>query len=250
MKLYDDCLAGIEKLLESYPPCKLDYREGECSWPDAGKNQLIFRNDMAYELGGGALPAVSTMIPTGSRAAVPGNEIWLCGKDLPELKEDTPYARLALVRVREGFAENADARYQMIRKIEYTKYHLNPTGYMIRISAVNQRESVRIGKGALGEGLNFSRAGSLFLQAYQEHPAVEAVKLVFITRPDFPYKELAGLAERAENITRTLDHLLKKVRMDCNACGLQEICAQVEELYQKEFGDQESETKDTKEATE
>ena len=64
---------------------------------------------------------------------------------------------------------------------------------------------------------------------------MEAVKLVFITHPDFPYKELSALTERSENITKALDHLLQKVKMDCSICGLKDICAEVEELCKSEF---------------
>ena len=46
------------------------------------------------------------------------------------------------------------------------------------------------------------------------HPAVEAARIVWITAPDFPYGEAARLAEHGENITKALDHLLKKVKMD------------------------------------
>lgn len=236
MKLFDECIAGVQRLAEAQLFRKLNCSEADCSWPDVGKNQLIFKSDMAYELGGSNLPAVSGMFLTDSRDSVTADEIWLCGKDLSELKEDTPYARIALIRVREDFGGSADVQYQAIRKIDYTRYHLNPKGYMIRISPVSQRENVRISREALQEGLDFAKVGNLFLQAYHTHPAVESVKLLFITEPDFPYSELSGLVERAENITKTLDHLLKKVQMDCNACGLKVICAEVEELYHNEFG--------------
>ena len=117
-----------------------------------------------------------------------------------------------------------------IRKIEYTRYHLNPKGYMMRISAMNQREVVRIGKDALEEGLDFSKVGGLFLKEYHKNSKVEAVKLIFITEHEFPYEELSKLVMRSENITKTLDHLTKKVKMDCNACSLKEVCAEVEAL--------------------
>lgn len=257
MTLYDSCISDMEQLFSFYPfhkPEESDTRDireaGEAgkagkaratwdgsAWPDAGKNQLIFRSDSAYELGGGTLPAVSGIALTADQMLVPRDEILLCGNDLPQLTKDTPYARVAFIRIRDDAMGEGSTLYQSIRKIEYTRYHLNPKGYMMRISTMNQRESVRISRQALQEGLSFSRVGRLFVEAYHKHPAVEAVRLFFITLPDFPYGELSKSLERSENITKALDHLLQKVKMDCNACNLKEICAEVEQLCKKDFPD-------------
>lgn len=234
MKLYNECIAGLEKMLDSCGIRRVDTDVRTVPWEDEGRNQLIFRQDMAYELGGDKLPAISGILLTDSTECVPGDEIWLCGNDLPHITEDVPYARIVLVRVKENALGDADALYRMVRKIEYTRYHLNPRGFMMRISALNQRETVRIDRRALQDGMNFSSVGGLFLKAYHKHPEVEAVKLIFVTESDFPYEELSELMQKSENITKTLDHLLKKVDMDCNACRLKDICAEVEELYQSE----------------
>ena len=233
MRLYETCFAEAERLLRAYPFRSLE--TAGAPWPDGGKNQLIFRSDAACELGGGTLPAVSGMALTDRADLVPRDEILLCGPDLPELHGDVPYARLTLIRVREQEMGEGSRFYQTIRKIEYTRYHVSPEGFMMRISAMSHRESARVGKSALENGLDFARVGQSFLQAYHEHPAVEAVKLVFITLPDFPYDEAARVAESGENITKALDHLLQKVKMDCNVCSLKEVCAEVEALCKTDF---------------
>lgn len=233
MKLYDECIEGIEALLKDAGCCQPLHAE-VMDWPDEGKNQLIFQSDAAYELGGGNRAAVSGIAFTDKTELVPEDEIILCGADLGEIKEDTAFSRIALVRLKDDKSGDTDALYQTIRKIEYTRYHLNPKGYMMRISAMNQREVVRVGKSALTEGLDFAKVGSMFLQAYHKHPEVAAVKLIFVTEKDFPYAELSKLAVKSENITKTLDHLTKKVKMDCNACSLKEVCAEVEALCNEE----------------
>lgn len=235
MKLYDDCIDQIRSLLSNTPQTVLPDGSDDAPWPDAGKNQLIFRGDMAYELGGGVLPALGGVLLTGREGLVPGDSVILCGKDLDQLRQDTPYARIALVRVREDAMGDGPKLYQNIRKIEYTRYHLAPKGFMLRISAKSQRESVRVSRAALSEGLTFAQIGRSFQRAYRAHPAVEAVTMVFITEPDFPYQELEKVLERSENITKALDHLLQNVKMDCHACSLREICAEVEELRKTDF---------------
>ena len=234
MKLYDECLTGVEKLLGQYPVKKLDINTSP-PWKDAGKNQIIFQNDTAYELGGGTLPAVSSIALTDNEEFVKDDEVLLVGNDLPEIKKDSPFARLALVRVNEEEMGSGDALYQAIRKIEYTRYHLNPEGYMMRISAFTHREAARVSKDAVKNGLTFSKVGRLFIDEYKKQKQVKAVKLIFVTAPDFPYDRLSEIMEKSEKITTALDHLMKNVKMDCGSCSLREVCEEVEALSDRDF---------------
>lgn len=235
MKLYDETIKEWLKILDSLQGRELDVKKGE-DWKDIGNANMILRSDMAYELGGNHLPALSGMTLTADTSLVPRDEVLLYGKDLGEIREDTPYARLAVLRVKENSMGEGNALYQAIRKMEYTKYHLNPEGFMMRISAASQREMVRIGKTALEKGLGFEQIGKLFLQSYHKNPQVEAVKLVFITLSDFPYEELEIYIKKAEEITKAIDHILKNLSMDCNVCSLKQICDEVEGMKELHFG--------------
>lgn len=232
MKLYDECIVNINSLLDTTKCHTLDYKEA--TWQDEGKSQLIFQSDMAYELGGGTLPAVSGIAFTNQMDLVSKDEAILIGKNLHEIDENSSFARIVFVRLKESDDTNTDALYQTLRRIEYTRYHLNPMGYMMRISAKNQREVVRIGEEALKEGLNFEKVANQFISAYHKHKEVEAVKIVFITDPSFAYDELSKVLSKSENITKALDHLAKKVTMDCNACHLKQVCAEVETMCKDE----------------
>lgn len=235
MKLYDETIKEWLKILDSLQGRELDVKKGE-GWKDIGNANMILRSDMAYELGGNHLPALSGMTLTADTSLVPRDEVLLYGKDLGEIREDTPYARLAVLRVKENSMGVGNALYQAIRKMEYTKYHLNPEGFMMRISAASQREMVRVGKTALEKGLGFEQVGKLFLQSYHKNPQVEAVKLVFITLSDFPYEELEIYIKKAEEITKAIDHILKNLSMDCNVCSLKQICDEVEGMKELHFG--------------
>lgn len=235
MKLYDETIKEWLKILDSLQGRELDVKKGE-DWKDIGNANMILRSDMAYELGGNHLPALSGMTLTADTSLVPRDEVLLYGKDLGEIHEDTPYARLAVLRVKEDSMGEGNALYQAIRKMEYTKYHLNPEGFMMRISAASQREMVRVGKTALEKGLGFEQIGKLFLQSYHKNPQVEAVKLVFVTLSDFPYEELEIYIKKAEEITKAIDHILKNLSMDCNVCSLKQICDEVEGMKELHFG--------------
>lgn len=72
--------------------------------------------------------------------------------------------------------------------------------------------------------------GKQFLDAYRKHPRVEKARVIFVMDPAFDYRRVGKLLEQSEDMTMALDHLLQKVKMDCNACRLKEICAEVEAL--------------------
>ena len=236
MKLYD---VAISELLKELPSDALRSLElSDVAWEDVGDHNLILRSDMAYELGGGTAAAVSGMAVTANAEFVPEDEVLLIGPDLSEITSDQPYARIALVRVKEDEMGDGNALYNAIRKIEYVRYHINPRGYMTRISASNGREPVRVAKDAIDDGLGFAQVGRLFLNRYHENSNIEAVKLIFITDPNFDYKALGEHAKQFEAITGTIDHIFKNVVMDCGSCSLQKVCEEVEGLRELHFASQ------------
>ena len=234
MKLYDECFEGIDGILGQYPVRRLKIKSPN-AWKKAEKNQIIFHSDTAYELGGGTLAAVSSIALTDSRELVGGDEILLIGRDLPEISSDSPFARIALIRIKEDEMGTGEKLYQTIRKIEYTRYHINPEGYMPRISAFTHREAARIGKSALKKGLDFATVGTFFIDEYKKQPQVEAVKLLFVTDPGFVYEQLEDIMKKSEQITTALDHIMKDIKMNCDTCNLKAVCDEVEALCEKDF---------------
>lgn len=232
MKIYDEAIVDLLTLLDNSEKKVVDINS---NWEDVGDHNLILRNDMAYELGGGDFTAASAMAVTCNSEIVPQDEVILIGDDLDSITSDRAYARIAIIRVKENSLGDGNELYNAIRKIEYVRYHINPEGYMTRISASNGREPVRVGKAAISKGLNFGKVGKLFLDRYHENKNIEAVKLIFITDPDFDYKGLSIRAQKLENITGTIDHIFKNVMMDCGVCGLKEICDEVEGLRELHF---------------
>ena len=233
MKLYDESIKSLLCGLDLTYATKLDIVNA--NWEDVGDHNLILRADMAYELGGGTHPAVSAMGVTSNTDFVSEDEVLLIGPDLKDIKEDQPYARIAIVRVAEDSMGDGNALYNAIRKIEYVRYHINPRGYMTRISAKNSREPVRVSAAAIKEGLGFAQVGKLFVDTYHENKNIEAVKLIFITDPNFDYKSLSDQAKHLEDITGTIDHIFKNVMMDCGSCSLQKVCDEVEGLRELHF---------------
>lgn len=227
MNLYQKQMQMCMDLLAPYEPKILSVQPH--SMEDAGEYNMILRQDMAYELGGGTMPAVSGALFTSSNEADLEDEILLYGPDLQEITADTPYARLTFLQMEEDvWNQDSQQLYGIFRKIDYTRYHVNPKGYMMRISSAKEREPVRIGKQELKNGMDFAKVGSLFIESYKQHKEIKKVKTIFITLPDFPYKELAKIVHQSEQITESLNKIFQHLQMDCSVCGLKEICDEVE----------------------
>ena len=235
MKLYDPIISNILTLCEQassrkLPVCHVD-------WPDLGKENLIFRQDMAYELGGGGdrFFALGATAVTDDPALVREDEIVLIGKDLPEISADTSYARIALVRVAPDTLGEGNALYNAVKQMEYVRYHVNPEGFMTRVSLMNGTESARVSKKALEKGLTFTQVGNLMLRQFHKNARIVSVKLIFITDPCFPFSALKEAVRETEKITRAIDHILKNGMTDCDRCSLQKVCEEVEGMKALHF---------------
>lgn len=243
MKLYDQVIEKILAVLGTREGLRLPV--GETCWPEVSDRSMILRSDMAYELGGEGLPAIGCTVITADERLVAEDGITLLGRDLPRIREDVPYGRIALVRADMAALGEGQALYQAVRALEYTRYHFYPKGFMMRISSTRHRESVRVGKDALAEGLDFTITGNRMISAFHKNASVKAVHIYYVTleeqghgahgAPGFDYKALADCAGEAEDITRTIDHIMAGGIMDCTSCGLQRVCDEVEGLRELHF---------------
>ena len=172
MKLFDEVITNVANLCDSYSTRRLE-TDG-VSWEDAGNTNMVLRNESAFELGGwdGRFPAIGSTFITANEDLVPDDEIVLIGQDIPEITAETPYARIALVRVKPETMGEGNALYSAIKNIEYLKYHINPKGFMMRVSTIKNRESVRVSKEAIANGLTFQKVGNFMIKAFKLNPKV------------------------------------------------------------------------------
>ena len=250
MKLYDDIIAQCQSMIDPFSfscnhyhiPERIAVKNSEsdaCNtalWEQEDEQHILFMKDTAYELGGGNLPAYSGTAFT-SDMGVKG-EIIVCGPDLPKIKADSPYARLTILHVNDSAWEDNEQAYRVMRRLDYTRYHVYPKGFSMRISAAAHREPVRIGREALKAGLDFEQVGKLFINAYYSHPEVLGARIFFITEPDFPYEEFGKAVCRMETVTESLNEIFNNLIMDCAACRLKPVCDEVEGLRELHFAAQ------------
>lgn len=232
MELYEGIIRDTMDLLEAYTPRSLEVSM-DSIWETGKKNELILKSDSAFELGGSYKAAVSYQAVTSSKELVPRDEILLYGEDLGQIREDTVFARIALLHIDK--LEDDDIAYKTIKDLEFVKYNTNIKGYMMRASTMDRREQVRISKSAIKEGISFENVGNNFIKNYKENPYVKGVKLIFISE-DLPIlKDLITNAGRVDDITFTLNHALSEMDLDCNSCDLKSICDEVEGMRELHF---------------
>lgn len=233
MKLYDGVIARCSAMLQ---PFSCRHYEGSLKvklWERESEQRILFKKDMAYELGGGNLPAYSGVAFTSDEAVK--DEIIVYGPDLPQLKKDSPYARLTILRVDDSSWKDNEQAYRVMRRLDYTRFHIFPKGFMMRISAAANREPVRVGRAELQAGLNFEQVGRLFLEAYHEHPEVLGAKIIFITDKNFPYDKFGEEVQKMDSIAESMNEIFNNLIMDCAACRLKPVCDEVEGMRELHF---------------
>lgn len=228
MDFFKNLIADTLALLPGEPSSTYPYTP-EKAWPDAGRNEVILQRDSAYELKGVGFNLV-TSDPVENGIAVYGSE-------LRDIVRSEHFARICLIGIRDEADEQK--AYDLIRKIEYVKYHCFPKGYMMRTSSQSHKEAVRLSKSALQGGISFERVGDLYLNAYLKNPAVTGVKILFVTDEACDCRRFEKIAAKNHAVTETLNHVMNSVSFDCSTCNLKPICDEVEgmrELHLKNAG--------------
>lgn len=228
MKFFDSLINDVQSCMSQFSQIVYPFDKTKAS-NDTGYSQVILQRDTAFELSGTGLSLVtSSDIRDG---------IIVVGDDLSEIKDNRKFARISIVQTDD--VEDEQKAYNLIRKIEYVKYHVFPEGYMIRTASSSHKESVRVAASALKDGISFESIGNLMIKKYKEIDAVRGVKIIFVTVPDADYDLFFRIAEKNNDITKTLNHVMNTVNFDCDTCNLKAVCDEVEGMRELHFKNKE-----------
>ena len=227
MKFFDSLILETEKLISALP--KKEFSKAVC-WRDSGQSQVVMRRDTAFELEGFGF----NLVTSGDVS----DGVVLAGDDLDKIRADRRFARITLVQIEDKSDEQK--AYNLIKKIDYVKYHTFPEGYMMRSTSRSHKEAVRVSKSAIKGGADFQKIGSLLIEKYKENPAVKGVRVIFITAPEADYGAIEKIAEKNYAIAETLNHVMNSVVFDCNTCNLKAICDEVEGMKELHFNKKDS----------
>ena len=224
MEFFDSLIKKALEFTQGLSEINYDY-EPDNAWSDVGVNQVILQKHSAAELKGTGFNLVT--------ASPVKDSINVIGDELGNIKNDRVFTRITLVQIREQ--ESEQKTYDLIRKVEYVKYHYFPDGYMIRTSSRSHQEAVRVSKDAVKKGISFQKVGNLLINKYKENPAVIGVRVIFITSPDADHKAFEEMAQKNNAITETLNHVMNSVNFDCSTCNLKPVCDEVEGMRELHF---------------
>ncbi len=224
MDFFNSLIKDTNNLLENYP-CKSFEHNSNDAWEDLGYNQVVLQRDTAFELDG-----VGFNLVTSSPI---NDEILIVGDDCAEISQKRKFARISIIEI--DAVDDEQKAYNLIRKIEYVKYHYFPDGYMIRTTSTSHKENVRVSKSAIKKGINFQKIGNLLINKYKEIPNVKGVKVIFVTDQQLDLNSFTKIAEKNNEITKALNHVMNTVNFDCNTCNLKAICDEVEGMRELHF---------------
>ena len=196
MNLFNDEIKEVYELLNSLEKKELPITDQLLE--DVGPNNMIFRDECAYELG----DKKSLSFDLSSSSIDVEDKIYLVGKDLSEIQGSEDFMRITLLQIKDegsnadssadsnadssadsskgsnGGGLTGDALYNRLEQIKLTKYRVSPKGYMLRTSTGN-REKVRVSKDVARKS-SFSQIGSAYMQAYKKLDYVEHVTILFV----------------------------------------------------------------------
>lgn len=220
MRLYNNLINEIKSSL-----CDAKQIKSNVLLNSSDKNSVIFLSDTAFELGGNNKPCVSSLAVSSDMEF--SNSVYLLGDDLNKIKADSPFGKFVFIQV-EDF-ENEQDTFNIIKDLEALRYHLSVDGFMIRASALNMREQIRVSKKAVKSGVTFADYGNTLLQEYLKFSYVKSVEVYFVTDYD-NFEKLNSVAKKISQTTSALNHIFDNVMFDCSTCNLKEICDEVDGL--------------------
>ncbi|MGI5174284.1 hypothetical protein V1L52_10945 [Treponema sp. HNW] len=232
MKIYDSLIKDICGILKDSPSHSWDFNPQK-GWHDIGEHEVVLLQDTAFEMGGQGLAAANCLCVTSDEKLVGKDRVVLFGEDLNRIKQNCPFARITLASVT-NIDGDEDAVYRQIKDIEFAKYRIYPEGYMMRISAENYREQVRISKKAVKAGISFEYVGNGFISEYKRNASVKNVCVIFITG-NADFDKITALAKKANDMTAALCHIMDGIAANCGSCNLKELCNEVEGLKELHF---------------
>ena len=98
---------------------------------------------------------------------------------LGEITNERRFARISLIQT--VAFDDEQAAYDVIRKVEYSKYHYFPEGFMLRTVSTSHKENARVTKEAIAKGISFQKVGSLLVSKYLENENVRAARVIYVT---------------------------------------------------------------------
>ena len=232
MNVYDNLLKETLNILNANNPKELKVDSSK-QWKMLQTSEFLMGKEVGFELGDRFKDSVVYNVQTSDSSLVSEDKIFLIGKDLQEIKENTNFSRVAIFNIDD--IKEPNKAYIGIRKLNYERYKIIPEGYMVLSSSFENKENVRVSKKAIKKGLDFTTLGNIYINSYKKLEGVNNVQIYFIVGDYDFVKELVKVSKKVNEVTEAFDHILKNVILDCDVCPLKTICDDIEQLRELHF---------------
>ena len=224
MEFFDSLIKDFSEICNKHSSSSFLFND-KIQWKENEYSKVILQRETACELDGTGFNMIT------GKAVEDG--VVLIGPDLDALSSKQKFARICFVQLESK--DDEQQLYNLIRKVEYVKYHFFPEGYMIRTASRSHKEGVRVSKSAIKDGLTFEKVGNILIRKFKEIPSVKAVKVYFVTDSAFDYVKMEEMAQKSNTITEALNHIMNSVKFDCDTCNLKPICDEVDGMKELHF---------------
>lgn len=231
ISIFDGEINVLYKLIDGVQTTVYEY-DSTKALPTSEHSELVLMRDAAFELGGSDKPCVCATVV--SDTAPIDNKTIVIGKELADIREDCSYAKIVLIGLKDS-PDDEQGIFDLTKALEYSKYKENVQGFMTRVSALSQREQVRVSKTAIKHGLSFEKLGATVISGYLAKDAVKSVTVLYVADSSIDFDELQKFASKTSEILKAFNHILDNVLVDCAHCNLREICDEVEGMKELHF---------------
>lgn len=227
INIYDEKIEEIHNLIKEKIAKIYSYSSSKI-WSSTEDPELIFKNDTAIELAPGNLEGSVVFSMTTNENVVNGDTISIIGDELSKVsKREISYSRVVLLRLKDEEDKSQDL-YNKFKQLERSRYNLYLDGFMLRASTVQKRETIRVSKKALKDGISFEKIGNAMINEFKKIDFVESVNIIFITEEEDLIKKIFTISEGVEKITEALNTMFDGLEVDCHSCSLESLCEEVD----------------------
>lgn len=227
MGLFDQPLGEIRAYIEG------KYRDGLAREfpftpmiPYAESTQIILSEDTGLELGKPPTASRSFLLWDSGNGLV-DRRITLVGPDFRETASSSlPFAQVVMV---EG---DFTDEYDCYRELRNATYYISLSGFVSRVNPSSQSIWCRVSKDALAGGFSAQILGSALIQALQGLDFVRGAEVLMVTSSNEDVSELAGSADKVQDIVEALIKMYEEMNFDCEECEFVDVCDEVVELRQ------------------
>ena len=171
------------------------------AWPQA--ELCLGGGDAALELGGSLHGNASFLCATTDENAEITDWVELYGKDLGDMRDSSPYARITLVKLcGDGMGEREV--FNAMLDLDISRHKVDPEGFAINYEQAARYEAAKVSRAALDRGISLFSIGACYIEHYKKDPRVRAVTEIFVTDPDFDYAAAEALGRRVQKAMVTM----------------------------------------------